>query len=158
MEAKKLQKVPAADFNVARLRHAAEQGNLYIVQSECEAQNTLEEEILFFVSAIQGSVNPKYRHSWSRVWREISNSPVFIEDLALKKGHLVGHINKTKVFILVAELVSRHKFYLGTKLALACSLAGTSTRPIFYNNSSNPFYGLTLCQLMALDSIVNKAA
>lgn len=158
MEATKFKKVSASDFNVAQLRHAAEHGRLYIAQAEDEAQKTLEEEILFFVGAIQEFVNPKYRHSWSRVWREISNSPVFIEDLALKKGHLVGHINKTKVFILVAELVSRHKFYLGTKLALACSLAGTSTRPIFYNNSSNPFYGLTLRQLMVLDSIVNKAA
>lgn len=158
MEAQKLHKVSATDFNVAQLRHAAEHGNLYIAQSEGEAQNTLEEEILFFVGAIREFVNPKYSHSWSRVWHDISNSQVFVEDLALKKGDNVGHINKTQVFVLVSELARRHNFYMGRKLALARALEGTSKRPVFYNNSANSFYGLNWDQLTALDSIINKYA
>lgn len=158
MEAQKLHKVSATDFNVAQLRHAAEHGNLFIAITDGDTQNTLEEEILSFVEAIQGFVTPKYSHSWPRIWHEISTSPVFVEDLALKKGNHIGRINKTKVFILVSELARRHNFYMGRKLALARALAGTSKRPVFYNNSANPFYGLNWEQLTALDSIINKYA
>lgn len=131
MKKQHLQEVRPEDFNIAALRRAAREGRLFVMPApECETN--VEQEVLAYVSRIDGYAAPPYRGCIGEVWRRIVNDPELVPLLESRKEPF----NKYAVTAICVYLYENGIYEFASATAMHLQLECSATRNKYYKNCS----------------------
>lgn len=147
----RLQKVRIEDFNTAALRRAAREGRLYIVPA-AEYTTTIEDEVLRYMSRIDGHAMPPYGRHIGEMWKRIVSHPLLMPLLPSRREAF----NKYAVTAIAVYLYEIGVYAFDSATAMHLCLEGVVQRNKYYKNAA--YYAPSGETLRALRAIVREAS